>query len=393
MLQRSEMPPLAIALGLVLLLGSGLDRLLAGSERSSYPVVGLDVVDGVDRAYRGRYDQDPRFYELLDRMPAMRSQALATACRATGLRPVQADDAYVVRFKETYPGASFGASSQPVRSEQGVRVLVTVSARQFVLGVIDREATLAHEFIHGLMREHMGSGAYRALPVWLREGIAVWGSGQLAERCRNAIAAAFLQRRDPRAVVEAFAAPTGPADSYLRDALLFEYISRTYGAGAVRALVARLLAGDDPRRAFSRISGTSWYALRGRSERFVRDYVQQLVADSGLAALQAARRLYTLGERERALRLLEWAVVAHAGSILEAQGWYWIGRWRSELGRPLAAANAFVTVLRRFPGHLGLCNDSRRRLADCALQLTAAEALAGWTALTRNAAAGTVAAR
>lgn len=392
MLQRTEMPPLAIALGLVLLLGCGLDRLLAGSERSSYPVVGLDVSAGIDRGYRGQYAADARFLELLERMPALRARALARARLATGLAPGD-PAAYVVRFKDTCPGATFAASSQPVRAEQGVRLLVTVSARQFVLGVIEREAALAHEFIHGLMREHMGSAAYQALPVWLREGIAVWGSGQLAERSRNVIAAAFLQRRHPRAALAELTAPSPGPDVYLRHALLFEYLHRVHGPRAVPALVARLVAGDRPWPALEAVSGRGWQGLAERSDRFSREYFRRLLEDSGLAALQAARRLYDWGRRERALRLLERAVVAHAGSILEAPAWYWIGRWRCELGRPLAAAAAFATVLRRFPGHLGLRDDSRRRLAECALRLTAADSWSAWAVLTPDATAANLAAR
>lgn len=364
MLRRTDFGPPAIALGLVFLMGASLDCLLATTDRCAFPVVALEVVDGVDRSYAGRYAEDPRFSMLLKSLPSVRQRALDTAREATGLSPSD-PDGYVVRFKDTHRDAHFGASSQPVRAADGDLVLVTVSARQFVLGVMDLHASLAHEFIHGLMREQMGTARYRALPPWVREGIAVWGSGQLAERARNVIAAAFLQERDPLAVLaELDDAGTG-SDDYLHDALLFAYLEQTRGPGAVRKLVTLLVGQESPREAFEQVAGHGWYELLEKSRGYARGFFRALLASSGLGTFQAAQRLYAWGAREQALALLEEMVAGHAGSILEPNAWYWIGRWRSEAGRYAEAAEAFATVLRRFPRHLGLRDDSQYRLAAC----------------------------
>ncbi len=352
MWRKNELLPSVIGLGLVFGLGLGMEGLLGATGREWYPVVRVQLRDGVDWSYRGEYRGDSRFESLLAGLPAMRRQALVAARERTGL-DLDDPEGFAVRFRDT---SDYGASSRPVRAAGGDLFLVSLSAEQAMLGVMDIRASLVHEFIHCLMRRRMGERDYRALPAWIREGIAVWGAGQLRERSRNLVAGAFLEQRDPDSLRE-------HADRYLIDALTFEWIAQVHGEAAVRELVADLVVGTDPRRAFERATGFDWKEIRKWRRRFTRSYLEDVVEGSGLREFENARLAHANGDRPAAVAWL-WALVQERpDSLLLPNAWYWIGRYSEEAGQYELAAGAFATVLDRFPHHLGLQEDSRLRLA------------------------------
>gem|GEM_PF-1819913 len=361
---KNEMFAPAVGLSLVLAFGLVMDGFFSESDRKSYPVVHLDIEAGVDRSYRGTYAHDPRFRPLVRSLSSLRVRALRSAQDRIGLECYE-PERFVVRFKD-YPRCShFGASSRPVRAEAGDLHLVTLSAEQFVMGVMNVHDSLVHEFIHCVMREKMGDRPYLAIPKWIREGIAVWGAGQLSELSRNVIADAFLANRDVLSVRREFERLLDKRGNYLMDALLFEYIEVNHGEDSVRFLISEIVAGVEFIEAFERATGLKWHELMFRRDQFARMHFEGILVASGLGEFQAARRLHRLGSSEAAMERLYALVQRRPDSLLTPKAWYWIGKWEAGQRRYDLAAEAFATVVYFFSDHLGLQDDSRYRLAEC----------------------------
>lgn len=361
---KNELFAPAVGLSLVLSFGLVMDGFFSESDRRSYPVVHLDVENGVDRSYRGAWADDPRFRPLVSNLAPMRVRALRAAQDRTGLECYE-PERLVVRFKD-YPLCShFGASSRPVRAEAGDVHLVTLSAEQFVVGVMDVHDSLVHEFIHCIMRDKMGDRPYLAVPKWIREGIAVWGAGQLRELSRNVIADAFLANRGVLSVQREFERLLEKRGNYLMDALLFEYIQVNHGEDAVRFLVSEIVAGVDFIAAFEHATGLMWHELMWRRDQFARMHFEGILVQSGLREFQAAQRLHRLGSSEAAIERLYSLVQLRPDSLLTPKAWYFIGKWEAERRQYDQAAEAFATVVYLFSDHLGLQDDSRYRLAEC----------------------------
>jgi tetratricopeptide (TPR) repeat protein len=361
---KNELFAPAVGLSLVLSFGLVMDGFFSESDRKSYPVVHLDIQDGVDRSYRGAYAQDSRFRSLVHNLAPLRLRTLRQAQDRIGLVCYE-PERFVVRFKD-YPRCShFGASSRPVRAEVGDVHLVTLSAEQSVVGVMNVHDSLVHEFIHCVMREKMGDRAYLSVPRWIREGIAVWGAGQLRELSRNVIADAFLANRDVLSVQREFERLLHKRGNYLMHALLFEYIQVNHGEDAVRFLISEIVAGADFIVAFERATGLMWHQLMWRRDQFARMHFEGILMASGLREFQAAQRLHRLGSSATALERLYSLVQSRPDSLLTPKAWYWIGKWEAEQQQYDQAAEAFATVVYLFSDHLGLQDDSRYRLAEC----------------------------
>ncbi|MBW1809124.1 MAG: tetratricopeptide repeat protein, partial [Deltaproteobacteria bacterium] len=359
--RKTELLPMVIALVLFALLGPGPFFFLSGSQERPIDEVRLEILNGIDRSYSGRYQNDPRLEALFSKLEKTRDQAQAATAEKTGLLIGNSSD-FVIRFKDTELFSDFGASIQPLRLADGQVNLVTLSSRHFILGIMDVQASLVHEFIHGAMREMMGAERYYALPKWIREGIAVWGAGQLRERCLNLIAGAFIKKQDPQKLLCEFKLPKNPVDNYLMDAMLFEFISQNQGDQAVRNLLAEIMTGNDYTQAFEQVTGFDWAELSWRKERFANMYFEGVVFESGLGLFQQAQRLNQRGDRSGAIEQLVALTEGPYDRLLQPNAWYWLGRWYFQGNQFRRAADAFATILEEFPEYSGLQNDSQRWL-------------------------------
>lgn len=259
------------AVALVLLFCSGMNLLLARTGREGYPVLALSPRAGVEP-----YGGNLRFNEVvLGRLPdlgVMRERALARAQLMTGLRTAH-PERYVVRVRD-FSSDEVGASSRPVRSEAGDILLISISSRQLKLEQMDLEDALAHELVHGLMRERLGA-RYRELPDWVREGLAVWAASQILERARYADDAARAQGLDLAALLDEQPLLPPLGDDYLEGALLFQGVADELGAETVRQFIGRL-EDESAEEALLRSTARSWLELEELRARAARRVLQEV---------------------------------------------------------------------------------------------------------------------
>jgi hypothetical protein len=281
-MRSGEHLPLLFTVGLVLLFGGGMDLLLASTGRETYPVLALEPQDGIEAEYRGNLRYDPTLERVQAELPALRDRALARAQRMTGL-PTSDPARYVVRLKD-FVSRTVGATSQPVRTANGDRLLISVSSEQVRLGQMDLEGSLAHELTHGLMREHLGP-RYRRLPAWVREGVAVWAAGQIPERTRIAFGLYWQEGLDLAAVLDEQPMLPSLGDDYLENALLFQGMQDELGAESVRAFLRALVEGAEVPAAFDQATDLTWLELEELRTRAARRLVKGFLPPDRLQAM------------------------------------------------------------------------------------------------------------
>jgi hypothetical protein len=230
-------------------------------------------------------------------------------------------------------------------------------------------ASLIHEFIHCLMRERLGSMTYRALPGWIREGLAVWGAGQIPERVRSLTAGTLRSFEGPVISLAGIEDHWLCTDDYLLDALTFEFLAQAHGESAVRLFIGRLAHGSQPSEAFSEVTGASWIELLTGRRRFARFWVEAEVARSGLVEFALAERERRSGNATGSLAWLGRLIRERSDSLLVPNAWYWAGRLFEDAELPARAVVAYAAVSDRFGFHAGLQADARRRLDQCRLGL------------------------
>ncbi|MBW2703921.1 MAG: hypothetical protein JRF33_24135 [Deltaproteobacteria bacterium] len=359
--------PLLFGLGFLLVFILGMDGLMAGNGRVALEIVDLKIENGIDTSYRGRHLDEPGFRSSLAALPMLREQALHAAMERTGLT-LGPDDAgeLVIAFRDTTRESDFAASSRLVRASVGTRSLVTLSARQVSLGVMDLKRVLTHEFCHCLMRHHMGELAYRRLPAWVREGVAVWAAGQVEERAHDLVAQAFMLRRSSEQVLANLAKERDP---YLWYALSFDLLERQVGQAGLRDLIADLVAGRDLLETLEQYCGMPWADFLRARDAHARRWLAQVLEASGLDAFLAAEALADVGGRDGAIARLERLLRERPDAMLGPHAWHRLGHWRLEAGDLIGSARAFSEVIYRHGDRLGLQADSRLHLAECLLRL------------------------
>ena len=360
--KKFELLPAVISIVLVGIVGLG-PLMLVSSSKISLEEARIRIVGELDRSYSGRYSADPRLQDMLNRLAELKQRSLIRVEQKTGFI-VDDSDKFVIRFVDTGTGTDRGASIRPVLLDGEKVNLIDLSADQFVLGVMDVHASLVHEFIHGVMRELMGNQRYYALDKRIREGIAIWGAGQLRERCNNIVAAAFYDGKDQKTLIRELGLVSSPLDDYLMDALLFEYVNMNHGHEAVKDLLSRIMAGQDYITSLETVTGFSFEQLSERHASFANMYLEGVIFESGLDIFTNARRRVTDGDIQGAITLLSDLAEGPFDTLLKPSAWYWLGRLYFEQGDFGEASEAFAIILECFPFHRGLCDSSRLWLAE-----------------------------
>jgi TolA-binding protein len=346
--------------------------------------------------YSGKYAKDPRMQKLLRELPAAKKKALDDVRTKLQLAPKQADRIRVVVEDaiEAEPGllAPFRGTAFTTETDEDASdtpVVVRLRAEFLMNGCHDLATALRHEMVHAVMRERMDGPAYRTLPKWLREGIAVWAAGQGETKLLVALT-------DPGALEKPDAAFPGVdegdhgVDRYAEYFLALDFLEQqsqvSVGGGAVVRLVALLVKGIAVDLAVEQASGLSFdefkkkahaHALevastrepegRGDFKAVVGFDKARKYAEAKAAAVEfeqqhprspfLADALYLRGKAERlsddpkaAIATLERLV---SGMLAQThffdEAWYQLGSARLALDQLAPAGEAFQTVLRDHP--------------------------------------------
>jgi predicted negative regulator of RcsB-dependent stress response len=285
------------------------------------------IEDGVILDYAGKYEQDPRFLEIREKLPAMRAAALEHIGRFLEQPP---PEGFLVRFADS--GSDRSGLWAQVRTERvrgEPKDVLILRTEHLVLDTHDLEKTLIHELYHCVQRERLGEGAHLRTPKWVREGCALYVAGQLEER--TLILAGYVganpRHSDPLGRLVNGLGGRHTLDDYVEDVCAFQSVEERHGRPKAAALLRKLLETPDYRAAIREVLDESFAEFERAAETYARDHLRDLVANGREGILEAKRKL-----RERdgdgALRALKGVGGAYApvADYLRARALHEVGK-------------------------------------------------------------------
>ncbi|MHC4341772.1 MAG: hypothetical protein ACYSX0_16360, partial [Planctomycetota bacterium] len=254
--------------------------------------------------YDGKYKADPRFRLVRAGVAGACQRALARIGQVLKMDPPGPFELRYVDSGRDRSGLWAEVKTEARRGGKPQQVL-WLRTEHLVLGSHDLQKTLAHEFFHCLQRERLGEEDYRRLPVWAREGAAVYIAGQLEKRAAALAAHLGSDRRieDPLARLVDGLGGRHALEDYAEDACAFEAVELRHGRKKLAALLRRLLESPDVERAIREVLGEDFETFERAAMEHARKILAPLVK-KGRAGILAATGKLEEGDPAAALDLL-----------------------------------------------------------------------------------------
>lgn len=199
-----------------------------------------NVVEGYDGKYKG----DARLLAAMAKLPEYTKEAFEVLRKSLGV-DISGKCDVVYRFVDK--GAARDgerATTSTIGRNNKPFTVMTFYTEFIVLDLEDFHSRVIHELKHAGFRGLMGQ-KYLDLPKWIREGLAVYGAGQLPDRLPQILSNFAFGGKDPRKVLDGINDRDADhtTDDYLEDALFFEWLA-TQGNGTHK-FCQRLVEGND----------------------------------------------------------------------------------------------------------------------------------------------------
>jgi hypothetical protein len=325
----------------------------------------LVIRNGIDVSYAGKHRDHQQIRQLFEDFPGIRRNVYHKIRRRTGLWPKDGS-VIVVRLEDRewrHGKALAWMSPRTLNRRDGVLINYYTDGYLAMPGAV--KDVLAHETIHAIMYQLMGARRFFSLPIWVREGSAGWGAGEVPMRLRGSVCHLKrsadeildgLERREYEATFH-------QGQDYLEDALAFDYVARVQGMDKVRELYTHIAAGVNPELAFEKVTGLPWGEVKIRMDEFARrviaevDCTKKVQWSTGIKSLLRNERYIEARDQLQAF------VEQYPQSPKAPLALLWLGRCQLALRSLPKALDAFENVL----AHTRATNEQReqaRKLAD-----------------------------
>ena len=242
--------------------------------------------------YEGKYKGDARLAAIAESLPAALREA-RKRIRVQGPVRIELRD---------LGNARRGIVAKTVQDADGF--VIVLYTEPLVLQMHECSSTLRHELVHCLQKERWGARGEVTMPLWVKEGMAVYLSGQLESRER-ALAAHVGRERVPVDAVSRLVNGLGGRHTlldYAEDGAAFAGVEKRHGKQKAQQWIQELLKGVPPREAAARVLGERWSVFAAASASHARRRLDPLVT-KGRQELLALRAKLDAEEFDAALAL------------------------------------------------------------------------------------------
>ncbi|MBK8207107.1 MAG: tetratricopeptide repeat protein [Planctomycetes bacterium] len=249
--------------------------------------------NGIVLGYTGKYEHDSRFKRALANLPGYIARANSVLKQTLGVELPAAPTVFEFRdMGMVYDTARAFAEPICLGYKPYTRIVfytehVVLSEPEFALRVI-------HELKHAAFRAAMGA-RYSALPVWVKEGLAVYGAGQLADRLALVVRDRVFGGKEPLEVLRGIELDDRSED-YAESALAFAWLE-SLGAGNVKKFCEGLLKGEQWDALLAAVSGARATDALVAAQAWSRKHLSQLLGDAGEQLMVIIRDEYAARSR------------------------------------------------------------------------------------------------
>lgn len=236
-------------------------------------------------SYSGKYDGDIRLQAAVKTLPAEVDEGFRILEERLGL-DLKPRANVLYEFKDPEAGSKGGmvASTMVIGMKDQPTNLIRFFSEYVVAQPTHYRKTLVHELKHAGFQGIIGH-PYDDLPVWVREGLAVWGSDDVATRVQLVLCNQIIGGKDPLTVLDGIEDPAREEADYMEDALAFEWLE-SKKPGNVKAFCARLVKGESYREIWADLSGMSYAAAIVAANTHCRNRVTTALGDAYTAFKQ-----------------------------------------------------------------------------------------------------------
>ncbi|MBX3458451.1 MAG: hypothetical protein KF696_00640 [Planctomycetes bacterium] len=315
----------------------------------------------ISRNYAGKYAEDTRFKGALARLPGYLREAMPALKVALGVELPQPTAVIVFRDAgESY--MTVRASTSTMSYGYQLKACIEFYTEFVVLSEPEFRLRVIHEAKHAAFRAAMGE-AYTGLPTWLKEGLAVYGAGQLEGRLSAVVTDQVFGGHAPLGALRGVERDDTSAD-YAEAALAFEWLENLK-AGNVKAFCAGLLEGQAWEDLLARTSGLSTDRALEAANDYARKRLQRTlgkpgdeymrIQDEELAAINRGEGDEWL---KRGLqRYRDW-LKANPSHLLAPNAMFRVGKGLILLGDHQQGRELLVSLERDYQGQCSMCDDA-----------------------------------
>jgi len=320
-------------------------------------------------SYHGKYAGQNRFEKAVHEVEAAYDAGLKSVAEKLGLAPASGKTITVVLRDARDENAEILVpyAEAPFKTRwEGDDAQIILHAEFMMTGRYDPPRSLVHELTHAVVRTHISPEAYKGVPTWLREGLAVWAADQIEEK---AVALHCFSDQDAEQWVRGLQ-DTRDAESLTRYAeygLAIEFLYRQKGAAAVTKLVADVVSGSDAAAAVARAGGSGWDEFTAAA----RAYAVQRVRGLRPAGMEDYRRILGL-DHARQYKEVRSAgpefLKKHRDSALCGNVLYYLTKAHRMTRNPGAAKNTLYTLKRKHAHDCSLLDGAVYQLGAAQVQ-------------------------
>jgi tetratricopeptide (TPR) repeat protein len=208
-------------------------------------------------SYSGKYDLDIRLHAIVKTLPDDMMVGFSMLEQRLGI-DLKPHTNILFEYKDASkdtPGGS-KASTFTIGRNNKPTTVVRFYTEMVVTDPKSYRNTVIHEMKHAGFLGIMGH-SYDDLPTWIREGLAVWGSDNVADRVQNVLSNAISADQDPMTVLDGIEDPVHNERDYMEDGLAFDWLE-SKKAGNVKAFCRRLVKGESYREIWADLSGMKY---------------------------------------------------------------------------------------------------------------------------------------
>lgn len=321
--------------------------------------------NGIVQGYKGKYADDARFKRALANLPGYVARAGTVLKQALGV-DLPAPRA-VFEFRDM--GMEYDttrAFAEPICLGYKPFTRIVFYTEHVVLSEPEFALRVIHELKHAAFRAAMGA-CYSALPVWVKEGLAVYGSGQLPDRLALVVRDRVFGGSEPLEVLRGIELDDRSED-YAESALAFAWLE-SLGAGNVKKFCEGLLKCEQWDALLAAISGSKATDALAAAHAWSRKHVTQLLGEAGEQFMVILRDESAARTRKDGLdwvkegvpRYQAW-LKANPGHLLVPNALYRIGVGLAEQEDFEAACALLRRITAEYQESVSFCDDAQHRI-------------------------------
>ena len=222
---------------------------------------------GVIQDYRGKYVKDVRFQRALRNLPSYVEEAWGVLEKRLGVK-VRGRARILFQFKDKgFSRTAIRAQVTTISQDYQPVTLMVFYTEHIVISEEDFRSRVIHECKHAAFRGVMGE-PYQDVPKWVREGLAVYAAGQLADRLPLIVGNRVFSGRKPIEVLDGIDDVDHNTDDYLEDAMAFEWLE-SLKMGNVHRFCKRLVKHEPYKKIFADLAGLPFDTALRAAEKWI----------------------------------------------------------------------------------------------------------------------------